>query len=99
MTIEERKSLLHLSKYLLMNEEVQNEHIESIKTLLKYCNELKADNILMSERILNFSTRHFHDREKIRNSIEKRKLIELMNKYDYFGDLDFETELYKLLEE
>ena len=39
MTIEERKSLLHLSKYLLMN------------------------------------------------------------KYDYFGDLEFETELYKLLEE
>ena len=29
---------------------------------------------------------------------KKRKLIELMYKYDYYGDLDFATELYKLLE-
>jgi len=32
-------------------------------------------------------------------SEEEKKAIELMNKYDYLGDLDFETELYKLLEE
>jgi len=65
-----------------------------VKVLKEYRKEIKKlkkelDNAISKDKI----------KEKTRNSIEKRKLIELMNKYDYLGDLDFETELYKLLEE
>ena len=34
-----------------------------------------------------------------KNYIEKDKIRELMNKYNYLGDSDFEIELIKLLEE
>ena len=48
--------------------------LEINEVLLKENEELKALDLSNSKMIANMSTRHFHDREKIRNSIPKQKI-------------------------
>ena len=62
-----------------MNDCFGGEHIEALehilsdyKRVLKENEELKALDLSNSKMIANMSTRHFHDREKIRNSIPKQ---------------------------
>ena len=57
--------------------------LEINEVLLKENEELKALDLSNSKMIANMSTRHFHDREKIRNSIPKQKIkdkLEELNK-------------------
>lgn len=57
--------------------------LEINEVLLKDNEELKALDLSNSKMIANMSTRHFHDREKIRNSIPKQKIkdkLEELNK-------------------
>ena len=48
--------------------------LSDYKRVLKENEELKALDLSNSKMIANMSTRHFHDREKIRNSIPKQKI-------------------------
>lgn len=53
------------------NEELQKEN-----------EKLKALDLSNSKMIANMSTRHFHDREKIRNSISKQKIKEVIKEIE-----------------
>lgn len=60
--------------------------LSDYKRVLKENEELKALDLSNSKMIANMSTRHFHDREKIRNSIPKQKIkdkIEELEKDEY----------------
>ena len=53
-----------------------------IEKLQKENEELKALDLSNSKMIANMSTRHFHDREKIRNSISKQKIKEVIKEIE-----------------
>ena len=76
LDIEDLISLKHILLYY-------KRVLEINEVLLKENEELKALDLSNSKMIANMSTRHFHDREKIRNSIPKQKIkdkLEELNK-------------------
>ena len=62
------------------------------KRILKENEELKALDLSNSKMIANMSTRHFHDREKIRNSIPKQKIKDKIERIQEEGYWLFTTD-------
>ena len=62
------------------------------KRVLKENEELKALYLSNSKMIANMSTRHFHDREKIRNSIPKQKIKDKIERIQEEGYWLFTTD-------
>lgn len=62
------------------------------KRVLKENEELKALDLSNNEMIANMSTRHFHDREKIRNSIPKQKIKDKIERIQEEGYWLFTTD-------
>lgn len=77
------------------------EHILSdYKRVLKENEELKVSDSSNSKIIANMSTRHFQDREKIRNSIPIQKIKDIFNvkihNFNYLSETDCsEIQKYK----
>ena len=62
------------------------------KRVLKENEELKALDLSNNKMIANMSTRHFHDREKIRNSIPKQKIKDKIKRIQEEGYWLFTTD-------
>ena len=62
------------------------------KRVLKENEELKALDLSNDKMIANMSTRHFHDREKIRNSIPKQKIKDKIERIQEEGYWLFTTD-------
>ena len=65
-------------------------YLKDYKRVLKENEELKVSDSSNSKIIANMSTRHFQDREKIRNSIPVQKIKDNLLKYQQEYELLFE---------
>lgn len=86
MDEEERKAVEILNTFELRRKtknykEISLEDTQSVKIILNLIEKLQKENeklkaldLSNSKMIANMSTRHFHDREKIRNSIPKQTI-------------------------
>ncbi len=84
------EEVIALAKKLPVGElNIQEKEIETMtnilsdyKRVLKENEELKALDLSNSKMIANMSTRHFHDRGKIRNSIPKQKIKDVIKELE-----------------
>lgn len=108
MSDEEKKALkdcdiIFMCLEDMMSEESANNERKSYKIIRNLIETQQKEISLLKDQLEYVKSEYEETIEQQQKEIEelkdkKRKLIELMNKYDYYGDLDFAVELYKLLE-
>lgn len=85
MNKEEKKAIeivkqIGIGKYVEGKAKAIYTVLNLIENLQKENEELKALDLSNSKMIANMSTRHFHDREKIRNSIPVKEVKDLKDR-------------------